>query len=130
MVTKFVPYVITYTHLNAPVGLISHMIEVKEQNDTYYFIVKAESGHSLLNSVPFSNKEELKQSIRDLNASKDVLKAFERKTNHEGKFLFNVKNTDGKLVGSSGLYSSEAGMENGIKNFKARITLLASHGEL
>ncbi|MFK5974150.1 MAG: YegP family protein [Flavobacteriaceae bacterium] len=106
------------------------MIEVKEQNDTYYFIVKAESGHILLNSVPFSNKEELKQSIRDLNASKNVLNVFERKTNHEGKFLFNLKNTEGKLVGSSALYYSEAGMENGIKNFKARITLLASHGAL
>lgn len=106
------------------------MIEVKEQNDTYYFVVKAENGHTLLNSVPFSNKAELKRTIRNLNSLNDVLKVFERKTNHEGKFLFNVKNTDGKLIGSSEFYSSEAGMENGIKNFNSRITFLDNHGKL
>ncbi|MGB5667196.1 MAG: YegP family protein, partial [Maribacter sp.] len=45
-------------------------------------------------------------------------------------FLFSLKNNGGQIIGISELYSSEAGMENGIKNLKNRIASLASLGEL
>ncbi len=49
---------------------------------------------------------------------------FERKTDYNGKFLFILKNSEGKVLGNSMLYNSEAGMENGIKNLKTSISLL------
>ena len=46
------------------------------------------------------------------NCSNDTL--FERKTAKNGKFHFNLKSTNGQIVGSSQMYSAESGMNNGI----------------
>jgi len=46
---------------------------------------------------------------------------FERKTNHKGEFQFSLKDSDGKIIGHSQNYNSEAGMENGIKNLRSTI---------
>jgi len=46
---------------------------------------------------------------------------FERTTNHGGDFQFRLKNINGELIGNSLSYSSEAGMENGIKNLRQSI---------
>lgn len=95
------------------------MIEIKKDKDnTYYFSLKTISGSTLLNSVSFSNKEEIKKTFLDLDPIAQHENIFERKTNHNGEFLFNLKDRKGNIIGSSQLYSSEAGMENGIKNLK------------
>lgn len=43
---------------------------------------------------------------------------FERKTAANGKFHFNLKAGNGQIIGSSQMYASEAGMENGIDSVK------------
>ncbi len=101
------------------------MIEIKKyEGNGYTFSLKAEDGANLLNSVPFSSKDEVKKTVEELQAAQNTQHVFERKTNHEGKFLFSVKGPDGRLIGKSELYTSEAGMENGIKNVRNRIASL------
>ncbi len=101
-------------------GKALEMIEIKKKNENgFQFLVKSETGKILLKSVPFSNKKEVERTLKGLHIANSPLKHFERKTNFDGKFLFNLKNEDGTVIGSSGLYSSEAGMENGIKNLKS-----------
>lgn len=107
------------------------MIEIKKYKENGYgFILKTAGGHILLRSVEFSSKNEIKKTVENLNAIKEIQGLFERKTNHEGKFLFNLKNREGKLIGQSEPYSSEAGMENGIRNVQNRIASLSDHREL
>jgi hypothetical protein len=43
---------------------------------------------------------------------------FERKTAKNGKFHFNIKSTNGQIIGSSQMYASESGMNNGIESVK------------
>lgn len=43
---------------------------------------------------------------------------WERKTAKNGKFHFNLKSTNGQIVGSSQMYAGESGMENGIESIK------------
>lgn len=101
------------------------MIEIKkEKENEYIFIIKAESGTILLNSISFSDENKVKEVLRSLHSS--TQKKIERKTNHTGEFLFYVKSKNGQLIGSSQLYSSEAGMENGIKNLQNRIISLSN----
>jgi len=83
----------------------------------YHFSFKTKNGHILLKSMLFNSKTELKKTIEDLSPL-EKQSIFERRTNNDGKFLFNLKNKEGTIIGVSKLYSSEAGMENGIKNFK------------
>lgn len=95
------------------------MIEVnKRDNKDYQFVVKSPTGKILLESIRFSDNRTLEKTLSELKNEGIPTKRFERRTNFEGKFLFNLKNHQGAIVGSSGLYNSEAGMENGIKNLK------------
>ncbi|WP_047245674.1 YegP family protein [Maribacter thermophilus] len=94
------------------------MIEVgKIDNQGYRFTVKSETGQTLLESIIFEKREILETTLKALKTTPSS-KRFERKTNFEGKFLFNLTNEQGRIIGNSGLYTSEAGMENGIKNLK------------
>ncbi|UCD60642.1 MAG: YegP family protein [Flavobacteriaceae bacterium] len=101
------------------------MIKInKEANNTYNFSLNTTNGDALFYSIGFSSKEEIKNVVSNLNLLEKQHFIFERRTNHDGNFLFNLKNKKGQLIGNSQLYGSEAGMENGIKNLKKRIATL------
>ncbi|MEP2281406.1 YegP family protein [Maribacter sp.] len=101
------------------------MIKIDKKEDGFYqFILKSASGNILLKSVSFNTENEIDSTIADIKALKNANgKLFERRTNTDGKFLVELKNSTGKIIGSSGLYSSEAGMENGILNISNSIDL-------
>ena len=101
------------------------MIEIKKQNDSSYkFHVQTENGQVLMTSRTLISIDEVEALVELMNAENKKGLLYERKTNHEGEFLFNVKDADGQLIGSSQLYNSEAGMENGINNLKIRLAAL------
>lgn len=108
------------------------MIEIIKENgnDTIRFALKAESGNILLRSTSFQTEYEVREVVQNLGILQGKRNAFERKTNHDGQFLFNLKNTNGEVIGTSQSYRSEAGMENGIKNLKKRILDLDSSNQL
>lgn len=107
------------------------MIEIiKEKETDYRFILKSESGCVLLNSVLLKNENEVSKMVKNLRAVEHKRNVFERKTNYKGEFVFNLKKINGELIGTSQLYGSEAGMENGIKNVKNRIQQLSNLGQL
>ncbi len=86
------------------------MIEItKEDSNTYRFDLKSEGGHTLLKSVEFPSKDEVEKTVKYLCSLNESQAIFERKTNHEGKFIFNLKSPAGLLIGQSLLYDSEAG---------------------
>ena len=93
------------------------MIKIKKvSGDSFRFQLKNASGTTLLESISFSEEKTAKRSAAALPSLIDQPGVFERKTDHTGKFLFNIKDTEGKIIGSSPLFYSEAGMENGIRN--------------
>ncbi len=103
------------------------MIEIETTSDNkFMFNIKSTSGSILMKSIRFASKNLLNNVINEVISIKDNRSTYERKTNFDGKFLFNVKNGNGELIGQSELYSSEAGMENGIKNLKKSIGFLAN----
>lgn len=98
------------------------MIEIKKTaGENFEFLVKSESGKILLKSVPFKDEQSCTSTVQSLSQAASPVKRVERKTNFNGQFLFELKNEKGKTIGSSGLYGSEAGMENGIKNLTNRL---------
>lgn len=101
------------------------MIQIKKESDhTYTFEIQSKEGQALLHSTPFNDREKMERTIASLKEWGKLQSSFERKTNYHGKFFFLFNNCDGKLVGNSLFYSSEAGMENGIKNLKNVISHL------
>jgi len=107
------------------------MIEIKKgKNDTYKFKLKTKDGNILLNSVDFESEEEVHQILTNLKTLLERQSIFERRTDHDGNFLFNLKDLNGKVIGKSQRYGSEAGMENGIKNLKKRIANISDSTSL
>lgn len=98
----------------------------KEHDKAYRFEVKNEKGHALFNSILFSNKEEAKMIVKELQAFDLGSFVFERKTNYDGKFHFKLKTKDSRILGHSGFFNSQAGLENGIKHMQNHLTTLAS----
>lgn len=95
------------------------MIEIKKNNENAYrFKVSTSSGNTILESIDFPYMEDIKNLVSELQGCINERNTIERKTDHSGKFLFHLKNKEGLLIGNSQRYSSEAGMENGIKNLK------------
>jgi len=80
----------------------------------------------LLKGTSYKTEREVHDAIKSLYSLVFQPNLFQRKTDHSGYFLFDLKNIDGKLLGSSQLYNSEAGLENGIKNLKKRVLELSN----
>lgn len=113
---------------NLTLNELNHSIMIfinKDIDNNYSFNLKAPNGKVLLTSICFHNKLKVSKTIKTLHAESLKELSFERKTNFEGKFLCNLKNKEGSVIGHSQLYSSEAGLENGISNLKKRINLLS-----
>ena len=107
------------------------MIEIeKKGKENFRFKLKTQSGHTLLNSVAYKNETEIQDTVQYLNTPQQNNIRFERKTNNEGLFLFDIKKSDGQLIGHSQSYTSEAGMENGINNLIHRIDSLTHLDDL
>ncbi|UOY06282.1 YegP family protein [Muricauda sp. SCSIO 64092] len=89
------------------------MVEIlKIAEGKFQLRIDSESGSPLLHSIPFKSESDAKR-VLDKVIAKPI---FERKTDHQGKFVITLKTATGENVGQSNTYSSEAGMENGIKN--------------
>lgn len=93
----------------------------KEKEDSYRFLLKTMQGKTLLNSVSYKSETEARECLRKLLPDSDRSLRVERKTNYNGKFLFSLRDKTGNIIGKSGVFSSEAGMENGIKHLMKRI---------
>lgn len=98
------------------------MIRITKQESNYFsFSLLSEQGTILFESVAFPERNILYDAFYTMKASEEKSVRFERKTDHQGNFVFLVKDASGNPLGKSQLYNSEAGMENGIKNLKNRI---------
>lgn len=95
------------------------MIKIEKRNNgKFQFVLKNASGSALFQSTYFSSQEAVSDSLTQLSLNQPTYARFERQTDHSGNFLFQLRSLQGARIGKSATYSSEAGMENGIKNFK------------
>ena len=90
----------------------------KRKNSEFQFMLKAGNGQTILASEGYSAKSSCENGIESVkkNAAEDS--NYERKNSSSGKFHFNLKAGNGQVIGSSEMYESAAGMENGIESVK------------
>ncbi|OAB78947.1 YegP family protein [Cochleicola gelatinilyticus] len=85
-----------------------------KEKGTFHFVLKAANGQVILTSETYESKMSALNGIASVqkNCADDT--KFERKTSRNGKFFFNLKAKNGKIIGSSQLYVGESGLQNGI----------------
>ncbi|WP_339696995.1 YegP family protein [uncultured Marixanthomonas sp.] len=94
------------------------MFELKKKGDQYHFNLKASNGQVILTSEMYNSKASAKNGIESIQKNCGDDARYEKKTAKNGKFHFNLKSTNGQIIGSSQMYSAESGMNNGIESVK------------
>jgi uncharacterized protein YegP (UPF0339 family) len=90
------------------------MFELKKSGDKFHFVLKAGNGQVVLSSQMYATKASAMNGIESVKKNCGDEKCWETKTAKNGKFHFNLKSTNGQIVGSSQMYANESGMKNGI----------------
>ncbi|PKA84030.1 hypothetical protein ATE92_2200 [Ulvibacter sp. MAR_2010_11] len=90
------------------------MFELKKSKDKFHFVLKAGNGQVILSSQMYATKASAMNGIESVKKNCGDEKCIERKTAKNGKVHFNIKSTNGQIIGSSQMYASDAGMKNGI----------------
>lgn len=90
----------------------------KRTNGEFQFNLNAGNGQTILTSEGYVTKNNAENGIESVkrNALDDA--KFDRKTSSNGKAYFNLKATNGQIIGSSQMYETEASRDNGIESVK------------
>ncbi len=87
-----------------------------EKSGEFYFRLKAKNGQIILSSEGYTTKAACQNGIESVKKNSQDEPRFEKKETESGKFRFNLKSTNGQVVGTSQNYESEAGRDNGIQS--------------
>jgi uncharacterized protein YegP (UPF0339 family)/uncharacterized membrane-anchored protein YhcB (DUF1043 family) len=88
------------------------------KNGEHYFNLKSINGQTILTSEMYSSKAACTNGIESVMNNSGDDNRYERKLSANTKPYFNLKAANGEIIGTSEMYESSAGMENGIASVK------------
>lgn len=88
------------------------------KNGEFQFNLKASNGQVILTSEGYSTKLACENGISTVKKNSEEDARFDCKTASNGKPYFNLKASNGQIIGTSEMYESEAARDNGIKSVK------------
>ncbi|QSW88629.1 MULTISPECIES: YegP family protein [Flavobacterium] len=90
----------------------------KRTNGEFQFNLKAGNGQTILSSEGYSTKAACSNGIESVKTNSQDDNRFDRKESSSGKPYFNLKASNGQIIGSSEMYESVSARENGIESVK------------
>jgi uncharacterized protein YegP (UPF0339 family) len=90
----------------------------KRANDEYQFLLKAGNGEVILTSEGYSSKANCTNGIESVRKNSQDDDQYDKKTSSNSKYFFNLKAINGQVIGSSEMYESSSGRDNGIASVK------------
>ncbi|WP_417681453.1 YegP family protein [Roseibium sp.] len=84
----------------------------------YRFRLKAGNGEIILVSEGYKQKASAENGIESVRKNAPTDERYERKDTSSGKPMFNLKATNGQVIGTSESYSSASARDNGIESVK------------
>lgn len=90
----------------------------KRTNGEFQFNLKANNGQTILASEGYSAKAGCLNGIESVRTNSQDDSKFDRKTSTNGKPYFNLKATNGQIIGTSEMYESVSARDNGIESVK------------
>ena len=87
-------------------------------NGEFQFNLQAGNGQNILSSEGYSAKSGCLNGIESVKKNSQDDARYEKKTSTNGKLYFNLKATNGQVIGVSEKYESESGRDNGIESVK------------
>ncbi|WP_428232331.1 YegP family protein [Flavobacterium sp.] len=90
----------------------------KRANGEFQFNLKAGNGQTILTSEGYTTKAACTNGIESVKTNSQDDSRFEKKEAKNGKPYFNLKASNGQIIGSSEMYESVSARENGIESVK------------
>lgn len=88
----------------------------QDKSGEFRFRLKAGNGQDILASEGYKAKASCLNGIESVKKNSQDESKFVKKVAKNGKHHFNLKATNGQVIGTSQMYASEDGMENGIRS--------------
>ena len=86
----------------------------KSKSGQYRFNLVAKNGEIILTSEGYTSKRNRNVGINSVRKNSQIEERYTRLTAKDGSHYFNLTATNGQIIGTSEMYSTEAAMENGI----------------
>lgn len=87
-------------------------------NGEFQFNLKAGNGQTILASEGYSSKSGCENGIESVRTNSQIDSRFDSKTSSNGKYYFNLKASNGQIIGTSEMYESVSSRDNGIASVK------------
>ena len=86
----------------------------KDRKGDFRFRLKASNGQIILASEGYKRRMSAMNGIASVQKNARLYDRFERKDTKAGKFRFNLKATNGQVLGTSESYNTQAAREKGV----------------
>lgn len=93
-------------------------IITKRLNGEFQFNLKSNNGMVILTSEGYTNKTSCENGIESVKKSSQVDTLFHKKKSSNNKHYFNLKASNGQIIGTSQMYGSDFATEKGITSVK------------
>ena len=93
---------------------MAKFVITKRSNGEFQFNLKAGNGEGILASEGYTTKAACEGGIESVRKNSQDNSKFEKKESSNGKYFFNLKATNGQIIGTSEMYESSSGRDNGI----------------
>lgn len=90
----------------------------KRSNGQYQFNLKAGNGEKILHSEGYLTKDGCKNGIASVRKHAPDAANYETKTASAGQYFFNLKASNGQVIGTSEMYETVQGRAKGIESVK------------
>lgn len=87
-------------------------------NGDFQFNLNAANGQVILTSQGYSTKNGCLKGIESVKKNSKDISRFERKISSNDKYYFNLKAANGQIIGTSQMYESMSGCDNGIASVR------------
>ena len=84
------------------------------KNGEFQFNLKATNGQVILTSEGYTTKAACLNGVESVKKNAQVAERFEVKVAKNGKPFFNLKATNGQVIGASQMYASDRTLQQGI----------------
>ncbi len=93
---------------------MGYFVVSKRKNGEFQFNLKAGNHETILGSEGYTTQAACENGIESVKKNAPDNGRFESKESANGKFMFNLKAGNGQIIGTSQMYESVSGRDNGI----------------
>ncbi|MET6999747.1 YegP family protein [Chitinophaga defluvii] len=101
----------------------------KSANGEFRFKLKAGNGEVILVSEGYTSKANCQNGIESVKDNSQKDERYEKKVSSNNKHYFNLKASNGQVIGTSEMYESAGGRDNGIASVKSNAPGAATDDE-